>query len=303
MTENFKDRFAGLRRLAVDWIRTRRRAADPVNTPKLWLTRPGSLANRNVCILVTWNSTPRVSEHAMLLARAWAAEGFSVVLIVSLSDPTTFDAGQDLSFCDGVLLRSNVGYDFGAWAAAIRLMPDVHQARMLVIANDSVFGPLTGFKLFIDRVRQCSADVVGAIDSVERAQHLQSFLIFFKTAALESSVFKRFWRQVRNGDRAWAIRRYELQLQRRFADAGLKVRALYSPATDHSGQTNPTLAKWRELIEQGFPFIKVQLLRDNPTAVDISAWRSVLAEHGYDPTIVDRYLSANPSRHCTEPRL
>ena len=42
---------------------------------------------------------------------------------------------------------------------------------------------------------------------------------------------------------------------------------------------NPTSDLWRQLLLAGFPFLKVELLRENPTDVpDVADWRAVLAE-------------------------
>jgi hypothetical protein len=49
---------------------------------------------------------------------------------------------------------------------------------------------------------------------------------------------------------------------------------------------NPTLTRWRALIDAGFPFVKVALLRENPFDADLIGWESVLERHGYDPAIV-----------------
>ena len=41
---------------------------------------------------------------------------------------------------------------------------------------------------------------------------------------------------------------------------------------------NPTSDLWRQLMQTGFPFIKRELLRDNPTHVpDVAEWREVAA--------------------------
>lgn len=284
------------RRHAIDWLQAQRPVADPLAAPHRWLLEPPDVAGRDVCLLVTWNRDPCLSEHATVLARAWAAQGVAVILIVASDDIDGFDTGQDLSFCTGILLRANIGYDFAAWSAAIRLIPDVTQARLLVLANDSVFGPLDGFTAFLDRARADAADVVGTIGSRENRPHVQSFLLFFKPAALRHPVFRRFWNRVRSGDRAWAIRRYEERLQQRFTAAGLSVGALYPPAANLPDRINPGLTIWRELVEDGFPFVKIQLLRDNPAGTDIADWPAFLAVRGYDPAIVQRYLAANPPR-------
>lgn len=286
-------------RIVTDEIKARRRATDPLRTWRRWLRRPGSLRGRAVCVLMTWGSGPELSEHTRILAQGWAAAGFAVVLVVARDDPATFDTTQDFDCWEGVLLRANCGYDFGAWASAIRDLPELVDADLLAIANDSVLGPFDGFAAMIDRTRAHPAALVGAVRSHELYPHLQSFLLFFKPAALRAPVFARFWRQVRNGDRDWAIRRYELRLERTFRRAGVSVGALF-PATE-APATNPTLGGWRALLAEGFPFVKLQLLRDAPEGVDIAGWEAALAARGYDPAVAHRYLAANPPRPLALP--
>jgi hypothetical protein len=51
---------------------------------------------------------------------------------------------------------------------------------------------------------------------------------------------------------------------------------------------NPTADLWRYLLQSGFPFIKKELLRDNPTRVaDISEWRAVASERAIDLASMD----------------
>ncbi len=283
-------------RIVTDEFKARQRSTNPLRTWRRWLQRPGDLRGRSVCVLMTWGPAPTLAEHTLILARGWAAAGFAVVLVVARDDPATFDTTQDLSFCEAVLLRANRGYDFGAWATAIRDLPELADAELLVIANDSVLGPLDGFAAMIDQARAHPAALVGAVRSVEQRPHLQSFLLFFKPAALRHPAFARFWRSVRDGDRDWAIRRYELRLERHFARAGVTTGALFPLTMNTVSAANPTLGDWRVLLADGFPFVKLQLLRDAPDGVDIRGWETALAEHGYDPAIARRYLAANPPR-------
>ena len=55
---------------------------------------------------------------------------------------------------------------------------------------------------------------------------------------------------------------------------------------------NPTSDLWRQLLQSGFPFLKRELLRDNPTDVgDVTDWREVVVHMlGGDPTSIDRDL-------------
>jgi hypothetical protein len=71
---------------------------------------------------------------------------------------------------------------------------------------------------------------------------------------------------------------------------------LFDPAAK-PWEANPTLTGWRELIDEGFPFLKVQLMRDNPRGADLSDWESFVAARGYDPALIRDYLAARrPSR-------
>jgi hypothetical protein len=100
-------------------------------------------------------------------------------------------------------------------------------------------------------------------------------------------MFWRFWGKVRAGGRIIAIYRYEHGIFERSVEAGLRCVALF-PSSD---RRNPTLTRWRSLIEEGFPYVKVGLLRDNPFGADLSDWQDVLRKHGYDPAIAARHLS------------
>lgn len=276
--------------------KTNQPSSDPLFASFDWIVQPEPLTGRDVCLLVSWSPEPRLSEHAIFLAKSWATHGFLVIIVVVKDVPSEFDGSQDLSFCGGVMVRENIGYDFAAWASAIRLLPDINQARSLVLANDSVFGPLSNFGSFIDILNRDQSDIVGTIGSLQNRPHIQSFLIMFKGKSLRHRAFVRFWNNVRNGDREWAIKNYELRLQDYFMSSGLSVSALYPAPKGLPSNTNPGLTMWRSLIEQGFPFVKVQLLRDNPMNTDLTGWQTCLSDHGYDPSIVQRYLDQSANR-------
>jgi hypothetical protein len=66
---------------------------------------------------------------------------------------------------------------------------------------------------------------------------------------------------------------------------------------------NPTCELWRHLLLAGFPFLKVELLRKNPTAVpDIADWRSVIAAlpEG-DVSMIERDLQLHPKMRNRAP--
>jgi lipopolysaccharide biosynthesis protein len=265
-----------------------------------WLKIPDQLGGEDVCFFVTYAPSGRLTEHAKFHARSWTDHGFKLVLIVALDDLQHFQPGQDLGFCTGILLRHNIGYDFGAWAAALRLVPTSAQAKMLVTANDSVYGPFDNFGSMLARVRACSADVVGLTESFQVRRHFQSYMLFFKASALASTAFRSFWMGVRGGSRPYVVTNYELTLIERMEAGGLSTTALF-PADRSRPATDPTLRDWQILIDSGFPFIKAKLLRDNLFGANLDGWPAVVAARGYNPDLIlkhleDRRAAARPEQ-------
>jgi lipopolysaccharide biosynthesis protein len=228
--------------------------------------------------------------HSVDHARAWHDAGFKVVIVVIVDSLTSPIDTAQLDFANAVLLRVNSGYDFGAWSATIRLLGrSVRRYALLVTANDSVLGPSNRFAAMLERVDRMDADVVGLVESVEVARHFQSFVLFFKPLALRSRVFRQFWGSIRTGNRDYVIDNYELKLRDRFIQAGLRVEAVHPVGSGPAN--NPTLHAWRELLSDGFPYIKIQLLRANPHNASLKGWLSTAEQQGFDPARLQRQLT------------
>lgn len=273
---------------------TRRR---PQSVAHRWVGAVPALAGRDACLFVSYSPDGRLSDQARFHLNAWAEQGFATVLILCTDCPDAYQPGDEAEFCAGILVRQNEGYDFGGWASGIALLPDLRDAAMLVTVNDSIYGPTRAFPDMVDRLRTSPADLCGAVESMQFKPHIQSFLLRFGAELLRSHTFDRFWRNVRIGDRKFVIRTGEFELARTVADAGFTTDVLFM----FPGQGNPTLTRWRELIALGFPYIKAQLLRDNPYNSDLSGWRELMYAHGYDPELVDRHqgwaVPGHPSPH------
>jgi hypothetical protein len=104
-------------------------------------------------------------------------------------------------------------------------------------------------------------------------------------------------------------RRYEIGLTRLIDTAGLSREALYPLAlagrrAELARGLNPTLHFWRHLLDQGFPFIKAEVLRDAdrlrsqlgstagdaPPVLDSDATSALLAAHGFDIEAVRAHM-------------
>ena len=83
------------------------------------------------------------------------------------------------------------------------------------------------------------------------------------------------------------VNEYETQLTQHLEAGGLTSEVLFPM----NRSINPTLYRWRELIDGGFPFLKVATASSAPRGVDISRWREVLRSHGYDTRNADLTLA------------
>ena len=151
---------------------------------------------------------------------------------------------------------------------------EIKNRNEIIITNDSLWGPITPLETLFNRIRACKADAIGLTDDLMYSYHLQSSFLVFRKSVTMSNTFAKFWsnQQIWNKKRD-LVKACEVGLSTALIQEGFTLKSLYS------NQSNGNILhfKWRQLIEeQDFPFLKVSLLRDNPTEQDISEWTQVI---------------------------
>ncbi|MFG1429271.1 rhamnan synthesis F family protein [Roseixanthobacter glucoisosaccharinicivorans] len=251
-----------------------------------------SLSGGPVCLMVTAAADGRVFGHTLRLCADLKACGMQVVLIIATDRPDLdcLDPGPQVA--DAVITRENHGYDFAAWAAALRYLPEVWAAPEVLFANDSVYHATPALAATLERMRASTSDVVALTQSAELAPHFQSYLFLYQASALAHPEARAFWGEVRSlGDKLQIIRDYEVAQRAVLERAGLRVDILFPGAPGAQGE-NQLHQGWRALIADGFPFVKVQLLRDNPYGVDLAGWRGFLDGADFDVKEIAFHLGA-----------
>lgn len=256
-------------------------------------------ANDEVALLVTHAPGGRLRPHVLPYMKQLRAAGLSVVLVVVVDRPLEM-LDEEIATADGVIVRDNAGYDFGAWAHAFKLCPALFGVRLLIMTNDSVIptGDAAAFQAMMDRVRACKADISGLTANHEHGWHVQSYFLAFTRETLTSWAFRDFIKNIRRiDDKDEVIRTYETPFTARMQAAGLTVEALYHGPYPN----NPVIWSWRELVESGFPFIKLLLLRkvmatytgDKAMLDDLHKnWPAVLKTAGFDIRLVRHAVRA-----------
>jgi lipopolysaccharide biosynthesis protein len=223
----------------------------------------------DVALFCHFDPAGAVRQNVLHYLAALRSSGFSVVAVSNSGwlEPAGLAALRDA--CAAVLLRRNRGWDFAAWREAMeRLGLPRPETRRVLLANDSVYGPLAPLEPLLAQMDH-TADVWGMTDSEELGWHLQSYFLLIGPGVLRSAAWRRFWRGVRPmPSKLLTILWYEIGLSRCLRRAGFRLQALFPFETvaQDSPSHNPTLASWQALRAAGFPFIKREVLRTDPNA-------------------------------------
>ncbi len=237
---------------------------------------PDSLEGKVVCLFVAFAPDGYLPRSTLYFLSALKRHDLKVILIAATQNSGRPYA-DDVIDCDGLISRDNFGFDFAGWALALNVMPTIWKADTIIFSNDSVFGPLSesAFVALLKRIRTSSADYLGLTESWQIEHHYQSYFFALKSAALRLPGVRTFWRDIRSfNEKDQVIQHYELKILEVMAYQGLKTEVLF-PLFNHPAKAdaNPTLDNWRDLIKLDFPFIKVQVLRDDISGIDNSNWR------------------------------
>jgi hypothetical protein len=267
----------------------------------------GSLA-----LYLHWSPTGAVSAMVLRQLDLWREAGFDLVFVSNAAPPARdWDAVGERAALR--IARDNIGRDFGGWRDALAIALERFGApREVLLANDSVLGPIRPMAPVIAALRSGGDGLFGLTESRGGGAHLQSYLLLARgegaiadlgahLAAFRPTRSK--WRLVQQG---------EIALARRMLERGHRVAALFGygriaaglteadlaalgpryaePDALHRYPLNPTHHLWRLLVERfGFPFLKTELLLRNPNAIPrIAAWRDLV--DATDLPLLDAHL-------------
>ncbi len=288
-----------------------------------------------IVLFMHYDGRGLVRPQLLAYMRAFKEQGRDVVFVSNAErlKPAMIPLLQEL--CVAILVRKNVGYDFGAWRDAIdELSLPRDNTEEVILANDSVFGPLAPIGDLLRRLDYRDTDIWGLTESWQHRYHLQSFFLAFGPTALRAPAWRKFWDRVRPvPEKSYIVHEFEIGVTQAMVKGGLRCNALWrydellrrayreglatlieNESTDIGKNDpihitrklqimrirdgvarrvalNPTSDLWRQLLLEGFPFIKRELLRDNPTKVeDVGDWVEVVRDElaaDPDPILVD----------------
>jgi hypothetical protein len=250
---------------------------------------------RGTCLFAHFDPSGRFAGHVLHYLREIRRAGFDL-LVISAGGLRPGEEANITSLGGRVLQRENAGFDFGSWADGLKLVagPDGYPAisGYLLLANDSVYGPLGDLSAALGRLLALPGDVHGMVESLERTPHLQSWFLLMAPTVYRHPLFREtFDRDFARLPKSEIIRQGEIGFSVRCRAAGFRLAALAPGGMPALARFripfNPALTLWHQIVEQdGVPFIKVELLKRNPALIaGASDWRSLAARRA--PALTD----------------
>lgn len=256
-----------------------------------------------VCLFSHYDARRTIAPHVLHYLQQIGTCGFAVHIalsgMTSLSDTDRLALDRIGAIAH---LRPNRGLDFGAWQD---LVADgcITGATTILLANDSVFGPLQPLEPIFARMQARDTDVWGMVESREATWHLQSWFLCFTAAAFAAPAIQRVLQlPFQAMSKPEIVLHGELGLGTAMLADRLRWDVCWHPSRRRLRRLmpgNPMHLDFLSTMRSGqVPFIKVELLRDNPIAVRwVDQWRKHVEGSTIFPVDwIDRHL-AEVGRH------
>ncbi|CAA6819936.1 MAG: Glycosyl transferase, group 2 family protein [uncultured Sulfurovum sp.] len=245
--------------------------------------------HHRVTLFSHFDADNEVKPYVVTYLKALSA--ISDVIFVSTAESINEEKLKSIEpYCTDILVKKNIGYDFGAWKSGLNYLGDsLNQYDALILCNDSVFGPLNALEPIFEQMH--NYDVWSMTDNHEIAYHLQSYFMVYNKKAFTSTVFQNFWENFKiYPNKQMLIENNEIGYSRNLIDSNLKCGAYYSTVDRH--YVNVLQYYWKELIEvHKFPFIKKEVLTTNPLQIETHDWKEVIQNNSaYDTELIETLL-------------
>jgi GT2 family glycosyltransferase len=230
-----------------------------------------------VCVFSHFDAQNEIKDYVIEYISA-LSEFMDVIFVSTAEDLTEESIQKADAYCKSIIVKKNVGYDFGAWKTGIDAMgSSLDEYEQLILCNDSVYGPLFDLEDIFETMK--SNDFWAMTDNYEIEYHLQSYFMTYTKKAFTHNVFKSFWKDLKiYPNKQILIETNEIGFSKSLMDTELSYAAYYS--CKDKNYVNVLHYYWEELIVQHkFPFIKNELIKRNPLNLGIENWSAVISEN------------------------
>ena len=191
-------------------------------------------------------------------------QAHKVNIIVAVNGNISDDLRSTIKqYAHRVLVRENIGRDFGGYrAATLHLLREGLKPRRVLYCNDSV-AYIKGAALdhLVRTLCDSRHDIVGSFENHEFEHHIGSYVFSISGNAFCNPQFQRFWQRYRPYDiRPYAIKNGEIALSRVLKRCGYNIDVVYSAERLAEALYALDLPRLTELIRYMRPAFRLQPL-------------------------------------------
>jgi hypothetical protein len=183
-----------------------------------------------IAIIALW-ARPAILNSVLRLIDFLIVENVHVVCVLNKSKMSEEWIAEINKRDASILLRPNVGRDFGAYRAGFHFVKErigLEKITNLIFANDSVFF-LDGSKEALKNVIDSNKDVTSLFLNFQFHLHAQSFFVNYKSNVIKSKTFIDFWKSYYpSQERKHAINNGEVKLSKLLQKRGYQFQGYYS---------------------------------------------------------------------------
>lgn len=214
-----------------------------------------------VAVVASFGGSAVVSTSLEAMITRLEECGYSVILVRASEDSAPLRWSPSFTGDPVIIRKPNVGYDFGSWAVAMRVFPQLRSRRFVLLTNDSLVGPFDSLAGVVGDFEASSGDVWSATNTTQFFPHIQSFFMGFHSGVLDDPAVRNFWSSLRvETDKQRIIGKYELGFSRLLFGEAFAITSCFASERVVATGLNPSVTGWRRLLELGFPFVKRELI-------------------------------------------
>jgi hypothetical protein len=240
--------------------------------PPHHVLRPVTPAPLWACYFVYLPEGGLTPAHRFTLARL--REGERKILAVCAAPRLEAVPAELGELADALIWKGLSGYDFSAYAIALRAIAGASPGAGLLVLNDSVLGPFAGVEPMLAAAPWA---LTGFTASAMFENHIQSYAFALRAVTGESvAALAGVLPEGRACDRYRDVVNLQETRFARVASQAMTVGALF-----HAEGGDPSLDAAQHLLGVGFPFLKRSLLGRYADHQDEAALRAFLTAQGH----------------------
>jgi hypothetical protein len=203
---------------------------------------PGRLAAGEGLAIYLIYQPDGLSPSTLIEATHLARRGYPAIIVSNAPlSPEDLERLSERSVA--VVIRPNVGYDFGGYRDGLRYMDSAGlDPERLIMVNDSIWFPLRADETLVTRMEAAAEAFQGAHYELKgkrtKSAHYESYFFLIRREARQSAAFRSFWRDYPMSSTRWKVLRRgekgfsQAMFKAGFAPKGIASRQAFSKAIE-----------------------------------------------------------------------